>query len=148
MTAYNNLSSTTLFNFTDEFIHLKDALENGFYCGDIYEKLPFGENLGYKVPMVCFCDIPLGMIKHHLSWYGEYSIGINIAKGSNEENNSTFAFSGLHLFLSLKETKDFFLDHLTFEYAFEFLKLIKLHLLTEKTTIRTDMKYKEPYQVL
>ena len=62
----------------------------------------------------------------------KYSIGINIAEMSYlEEENSTFAFSGLHLFLSLKETKDFFhrssscfclLDHLVFEYV----KIIKV----------------------
>ena len=57
----------------------------------------------------------------------KYSIGINISERSlkfliNEENNSTFAFSGLHLFLSLKETKDFFLDR----FAFEYVKIIKV----------------------
>ena len=71
-----NLSSTTLFNFTDQFHFLLGNLRNGFYCGDYYEKLPFTKNSGYKVPMVCFCDIPLGMVKVHLRWYGTYGIGI------------------------------------------------------------------------
>jgi len=52
----------------------------------------------------------------------KYSVGINIAGGGNEENNSTFAFSGLHLFLSLKETKDFLLDR----FAIEYVKIIKV----------------------
>jgi len=52
----------------------------------------------------------------------KYSTGINIAERNYEENNSTFAFSGLHLFLSLKETKDFFLDR----FAFEYVKIIKV----------------------
>ncbi len=77
--TFQNLSSTTLFNFTNTFTHLANHLENGFYCGDVYEKFPFGLNIGYKVPMVCFCDIPLGQVKEHLVWYGSYAIGIKKA---------------------------------------------------------------------
>ena len=73
--SFQNISSTTLFNFTDTYDYLVENLLQGFYCGDVYEKLPF-RNIGYKVPMVCFCDIPLGAIKHHLLWYGSYAIGI------------------------------------------------------------------------
>ena len=74
---YHNLSSTTLFNFTDTFDRLIGNIEKGIYCGDVYEKLPkFGSPSGYIVPMVCFCDIPLGLIKEHLDWYGTYAIGI------------------------------------------------------------------------
>lgn len=74
---HQNLSSTTLFNFTDTFEHLVSNLKNGFYCGEIYEKLPVKNTvLGYRVPMVCFCDIPLGQIKEHLGWYGNFAIGI------------------------------------------------------------------------
>ena len=75
--TYQNLSSTTLFNFTDSFSHLVSNLENGFYCGELYEKLPFKSRAaGYRVAMVCFCDIPLGQIKEHLGWYGNFAIGI------------------------------------------------------------------------
>jgi len=69
------LSSTTLFNFTDTFDHLENNLINGFYAATTYEKLPKRNN-GYSIPMVCFCDIPLGMIKEHLDWYGNFGIGI------------------------------------------------------------------------
>ena len=71
-----NISSTTLFNFTDTYEHLVSNLVNGFYCGDIYERMPFSGSVGYMVPMVSFCDIPLGQIKHHLTWYGNFGIGI------------------------------------------------------------------------
>lgn len=71
----SKLSSTTLFNFTHTFEHLEDNLLKGFYAGTTYEKLPKRNN-GYSIPMVCFCDIPLGMIKEHLDWYGNFGIGI------------------------------------------------------------------------
>lgn len=52
-----------------------DNLKNGIYCHNTFEKLPFKKN-GYRLPMVCFCDIPLSLIKEHFDWYGKYGIGI------------------------------------------------------------------------
>lgn len=69
------VSSTTLFNFTDSIDYLIDNLKEGFYCHNTYEKLPITGN-GYRVPMACFCDIPLSLIKEHFDWYGRYGIGI------------------------------------------------------------------------
>ena len=69
------ISSTTLFNFTDKLNYLIDNLKQGFYCHNTYEKLPLKNN-GYRVPMTCFCDIPLSLIKEHFDWYGRYGIGI------------------------------------------------------------------------
>jgi len=71
----SRISSETLFNFTDSYDYLIDNLENGFYCSDTYEKFPI-RNKGYTIPMVCFCDIPLSLIKDHFDWYGRYGIGI------------------------------------------------------------------------
>lgn len=69
------ISSTTIFNFTDRFEFLINNLTEGFYCSDTYEKLTIRNN-GYRVPMTCFCDIPLSLIKEHFEWYGRYGIGI------------------------------------------------------------------------
>ena len=69
------ISSITLFNFTDNMDYLINNLKQGFYCHNTYEKLPLKNN-GYRVPMACFCDIPLSMIKEHFDWYGRYGIGI------------------------------------------------------------------------
>lgn len=69
------ISSTTLFNFTTKLNYLIDNLQNGIFCKNIYEKLPLRNN-GYRIPMACFCDIPLSLIKDHFDWYGRYGIGI------------------------------------------------------------------------
>lgn len=71
-----NLSSETLFHFTGNFNTLELILQNGFQARWIYEKLP-GRKLAYFTKTVCFCDIPLGLIKEHVNWYGTYGIGIN-----------------------------------------------------------------------
>lgn len=70
------LSSTTLFNFTDSIDYLINNLNEGIYCHNTFEKLPFKNN-AYRVPMACFCDIPLSMIKEHFDWYGRYGIGVS-----------------------------------------------------------------------
>lgn len=69
------LSSTTLFNFTDTLEFLLSNLQQGIYCNASIEKLP-QRNAYYRVPMACFCDIPLSLIKEHFNWYGRYGIGI------------------------------------------------------------------------
>jgi hypothetical protein len=71
----SRISTTTLFNFTNSLEFLIDNLTNGIYCSENFEKLPIRNN-GYSVPMACFCDIPLSLIKEHFEWYGRYGIGI------------------------------------------------------------------------
>jgi hypothetical protein len=76
------ISSSTLFNFTDKLEFLVSNLQKGIYCSDNYEKLPLMNN-GYSVPMTCFCDIPLSLIKEHLEWYGRYGIGLKRSYARN-----------------------------------------------------------------
>ena len=71
-----NLSSETLFHFTADFKTLGLILNGGFQSRWIYEKLP-GRNLAYLTKTICFCDIPLGLIREHVNWYGSYGVGIN-----------------------------------------------------------------------
>lgn len=75
-----NLSSSTLFYFTDSLDYIIDIVKNGFLCRYTFEKLP-SVNLGYIAPIKCFCDTPLTLIKPHLSWYGNYGIGFNKSYG-------------------------------------------------------------------
>jgi len=71
------LSSETLFTFTSEFKYLFEMLENGIYPRYIYERIPVpNRTWSYTVAAKCFCDIPLGKIKTHLNWFGNYGLGI------------------------------------------------------------------------
>jgi hypothetical protein len=71
-----NISSDSLFHFIKRPEWLLEILKNkSFQARYVYEEIP---ELKYKVgiPMKCFCDLPLGVIKKHLSKYGNFGIGI------------------------------------------------------------------------
>lgn len=70
-----NLSSKTLFHFTDKLDNVKDILLNGFKYGLNAERLVNTYN-AYFVNEICFCNIPLSMIGEHVDWYGHYAIGL------------------------------------------------------------------------
>ena len=70
-----NLSADSIFNFMSNREHLVDTLRSGFlamYCNENYPIL----EKKFAIPMKCFCDIPLGMIKRHLTRFGKYGIGV------------------------------------------------------------------------
>ena len=71
----SELSSITLFHFTDRLENLQDILLSGLRSGLVSEKIS-GRNIAYSSEMICFCDIPLSKIKEHTKWYGKYAIGI------------------------------------------------------------------------
>jgi len=70
-----NLSSESLFHFVSQLDYLMDIIQNGFVARYCYENFPL-LNLPVGIPMKCFCDIPLGQIKVHISNYKGYGIGI------------------------------------------------------------------------
>lgn len=70
-----NISSHTLFHFTNTFDTLLKILENGLRYSLLYEKIP-NKNLAYFTYCACLCDIPLSMVGNHVSTYGRYAIGI------------------------------------------------------------------------
>lgn len=71
-----NVSSESLFHFIRKIEWLLEILENkSFQARYVYENTLEAE---YKagIPMKCFCDIPLGVIKKHIHSYGKFGIGI------------------------------------------------------------------------
>jgi hypothetical protein len=82
--ANQKSKSNTLFHFTGNkngtngIDNIFDMLQNGFIISasretDVLEL--FGYDI--RVPMVCFCDIPLMRINDHIQNYGDYGIGIS-----------------------------------------------------------------------
>lgn len=75
-----NLSSESLFTFTPKLEYLIAMLEKAIYPRYIFERIPIPNRTWYyTVAAKCFCDIPLGMIKSHLIWFGNYGLGIKKA---------------------------------------------------------------------
>jgi|GEM_PF-488410 len=87
-----NVSSNVLFHFTDSMIKLKSILKNGFfphYCLE-YTLDPLDRKAAaekrppmHAVPVVCFCDLPLSLIRKHLERYGPFGIGLDKKWGVN-----------------------------------------------------------------
>ncbi len=75
-----NMSSDALFTFTPKLEYLIAMLEKDIYPRYIYERIPITNRTWYyTIAAKCFCDIPLGKIKSHLNWFGNYGLGIKKA---------------------------------------------------------------------
>lgn len=74
-----NISSETLFHFTNTKDNLTSILENGFRPNLCLENYSFIGETGYEtyIPIVCFCDIPLSKIQNHSKTYGNFAIGLS-----------------------------------------------------------------------
>ena len=70
------LSANTLFHFTKNMDNLINILKTDFQPSYCQENFYLDNRKRWKVPMVCFCDIPLSQIKAHTLRYGEYAIGM------------------------------------------------------------------------
>src|SRR5258706_146407 len=88
-----NISSNTLFHFTNNAENLLNILKNEFsprYCAEYGLSEPVLDSVTvplYAKPMICFCDLPLFLIKRHLTFYGCYGIGMS--KEWGESNGVT-----------------------------------------------------------
>jgi Putative abortive phage resistance protein AbiGi, antitoxin len=79
------VSSNVLFHFTKSMDVLKSILKQGFaprYCPE-YSLDPLDRTAAAQgrppirvAPMVCFCDLPLSLIRTHLKNYGRFGIGL------------------------------------------------------------------------
>lgn len=81
------ISANAIFHYTKEKAWLKSIINDNFIprlsTEDISWALPkemTGENFedwkSIKIPMVCFCDIPLSQVLSHADEYGDYAIGL------------------------------------------------------------------------
>lgn len=82
--------SRTLFHFTKNVDVLKQILAGGFwpkYCSEDIRWVGQDDAQTIAFPMVCFCDIPLSRIADHVTFYGQYGLGMTrdwaIANGLN-----------------------------------------------------------------
>lgn len=72
-----NISSDSIFHFVKRREWLLQILKaKAFKARYVYEELPH-ISFHVGIPMKCFCDIPLGVIKKHLLRYGKFGIGIS-----------------------------------------------------------------------
>ena len=97
-----NISSQSLFRFVSKREYLIDILNRCFVPRFSLEKQMYFKSAitkQYSYPMVCFCDIPLSQVVHHVSKYGEWGIGMKRNWGI--QNNLT----PVHY-----QTKDYFLN--------------------------------------
>jgi len=71
------ISSNTLFHFTKTKRNIESILTQKFkvtYCKEVFT-INGIESTSY-VPMISFCDLPIGQIKEHIVKYGSYAIGM------------------------------------------------------------------------
>ena len=76
------LSSASLFHFTNSLDTLKQILAHGFKPFYSSEDLTlFGVQECHGIPMVSFCDIPLSRTRQHAAHYGRYALGLRKSWG-------------------------------------------------------------------
>ena len=87
-----NISSNTLFHFTDKIENVISILKERFrphFCledlNDFVAPDERIEELEHAIPMVCFCDIPLSQSMNHRKTYGNYGIGLSKEWGKNNK---------------------------------------------------------------
>ena len=79
-----NISSNVLFHFTRSIDNLYNILIRYFSPRFCPEYGLFENTSGHPeraTAMICFCDLPLFLIKKHLTFYGSYGIGLKKAWG-------------------------------------------------------------------
>jgi len=89
--------SETLFHFTKSMDVLEKVLTDGFwprFCLEDVHWLGYEEFDYISYPMVCFCDIPLSRISEHVSFYGNFGLGMTKSWAEKNGLNPVFYISG------------------------------------------------------
>lgn len=110
------VSSSTLFHFTKSRSNLEQILTERFkvtYCQETFKlsEIPSGN---FYVPMISFCDLPLGLIKDHIAKYGNFAIGMTKEWGIKNQLNPV---------LYLEENSA--ISKNIYEYLVHFTKLVE-----------------------
>ncbi|MBW9277453.1 abortive infection system antitoxin AbiGi family protein [Bacteroides fragilis] len=106
----STLSANTLFHFTRNKENLISILKSNFrpcYCSE----KNYLVRRTWKVPIVCFCDIPLSQVEEHTSWYGEYAIGMTKEWAiKNNVNPVMYINEKVKLINTIKSNFDFLIE--------------------------------------
>lgn len=87
-----NLSSESVFHFTEKLDTLKSILSDKFYASYCIENFDFnGEKVQSIIPMICFCDIPLKNVSQNTA-YGKFGIGMSRDWAKKNGLNPVFYF--------------------------------------------------------
>lgn len=72
------VSSNTLFQFAGSIDTIVKILQSGGFWPKYCIEFGWRERLtfDFAVPQCCFCDIPLSAIQSHMTFYGDYGIGM------------------------------------------------------------------------
>jgi hypothetical protein len=115
-----NISSNTLFHFTDKIENVISILKEEFrphFCledlNDFVAPDDRIEELEHAIPMVCFCDIPLSQSMNHRKTYGNYGIGLSKEWGKNNKvspvlyahQNSAITDTILRMWIEVNKSK-------------------------------------------
>jgi hypothetical protein len=92
------VNTQTLIHFTENIDNLFSILEGDFYSFMSLEDYSiisdFDDRNRAGIPITCFCDIPLHLVKDHMAEYGKYGVGLSKEWGMN---------AGLNPVIYLKE---------------------------------------------
>ena len=93
------VSSNTLFQFTNSIDTIVKILQSGGFWPRYCIEFGWRHRLGvdFAVPQCCFCDIPFSAIQYHISFYGDYGIGMTKDWGiRNGLSPVMYVLSGSH----------------------------------------------------
>lgn len=83
--------TSSIFHYTHDILSLKRILEDGIVPNFCSEELASDVKIG--IPMVSFCDIPLGLTHEHASRYGKFAVGLATEYGERNGINPVFYVS-------------------------------------------------------
>lgn len=139
-----NLSSNTLFHFTNEKKYLISILRNGLYVRyslENYQNL-INNKAEIVFPMTCFCDIPLSHVKNHTKTYGRYAIGLTKEWGmKNKVSPVIYAYPNSET----TEILNYVFENIErfFDIELEKIQNVKLNKSTEKLIEHYDERDRE-----